>query len=131
MYFVVIPAKFKSIVKDIPGEVFTQKLVSNHTEAKVKVPNRTNSRKFVQIFETNIRVKSKREDRPDRANSGHRTPVELQMAKLTLKVDLTHKYVFLTIAPKCLVSLFWAWEEIKYETITNIAKLDSDNRRSA
>ena len=32
-------------LQDIPGEVFTQKLVSNHTEAKVKVPNRTNSRK--------------------------------------------------------------------------------------
>ena len=28
-----------------------------------------------------VRVKSEREDRPDRANSGHRTPVELQMAK--------------------------------------------------
>ena len=38
LYFVVIPAKVKSVVKDIPGEVFTQKLVSNHTEAKVKVP---------------------------------------------------------------------------------------------
>ena len=44
MYFVVIPAKVKSVVNDIPGEVLTQKLVSNHTEAKVKVPNRTNSR---------------------------------------------------------------------------------------
>ena len=49
MYFVVIPAKVKSVVKDIPGEVFTQKLVSNHTEAKVKVPNRTNSRKTVDV----------------------------------------------------------------------------------